>query len=161
LNSNQGPSHSVDVGLGVELVGNYNGAMKGFVGETNVGGSGTGRELVRYSALAEEGLDDNKIVELAVVGMDELIRLDQTCGPPMWFSTNYLTEILNGEEYMLQFPRSIVPNQMELRHDGSKESVVVFMNPISLVDILMDAVSHYYLCTQLFPPSHIIRKKKY
>ncbi|CAJ2651004.1 unnamed protein product [Trifolium pratense] len=135
LNINQGASHSVDAGHG--LVGNYNGAMNGIVGETYDGGSGIGSELARYSVPAQ-GLDDSKIVELAVVGMDELIRLDQTSGPPLWFPTNSLNEILNGEEYMLQFPRSIGPNPMKLRHDGSKESVVVFINPISLVDIFMD-----------------------
>ncbi|GAU24865.1 hypothetical protein TSUD_115890 [Trifolium subterraneum] len=103
----------------------------------------SGSELVRYS-VPTQGFDDSKIVELAVVGMDELIRLDQASGPPLWIPTTYLTEILNGEEYMLQFSRTICPNPMELRHDGSKDSVVVFMNPISLVDIFMDVVSHYF-----------------
>ncbi|PNX60211.1 homeobox-leucine zipper protein PROTODERMAL FACTOR 2-like, partial [Trifolium pratense] len=128
-NSNQGPQHSV---------GNYNGAMNGMVGEAYVGGSGIGSDLVKYY-VPPQGLDDSKIVELAVVGMDELIRLDQTSGPPLWLPTNSL----NGEEYMLQFPTSnIGPNPMKLRHDGSKESAVVFINPISLVDIFMDVVSH-------------------
>ncbi|RHN53273.1 putative transcription factor & lipid binding HD-SAD family [Medicago truncatula] len=86
-----------------------------------------------------KGLNEKqKIVELAVVGMDELTKLARTYGPPLWIPTNYVTEILNGEEYMKYFPRGNGPNTCGLRLEGSKESVVVMINAPDLVDILMD-----------------------
>lgn len=104
---------------------------------------GNGGELVSYSVPVREYVDDKRsIIELAVLGMDELMRLGKTGGPPLWLPTNYYTEILNGDEYMKNFLRVTGPNPFGLRPEGSKESGVIIMNPINLVDILMDVVSH-------------------
>lgn len=129
-NSTHVASHSTDFGV----AGGNNGASHRMVGEgLSVGGSS-----VQIKGLNEK----QKIVELAVVGMDELTKLARTYGPPLWIPTNYVTEILNGEEYMKYFPRGNGPNTCGLRLEGSKESVVVMINAPDLVDILMDVVSH-------------------
>ncbi|CAK8539130.1 unnamed protein product [Lathyrus sativus] len=135
-NSNQAPSRSINVRV-VGGTSNYNGAQNGMVGEAYTGGNGG--ELISSSVLAREYVDDKRsIIEVAVLGMDELMRLAKTCGPPLWLPTNYYTESLNGDEYMKNFLRVTGPNPFGLRPEGSKESGVIIMNPINLVDILMD-----------------------
>jgi len=129
-NSTHVASRSVDFGV----AGGSNGARHRMVGEAfSVGGSS-----VQIQGLNEK----RRIIELAVVGMDELTKLARTYGPPLWLPTNHVTEILNGEEYMKYFPRVNGPNTFGLRLEGSKESVVVMINAPDLVDILMDVVSH-------------------
>lgn len=125
-NSIQVPSRSINVG------GN-NEALNRMVGEESAGGA----------AVPTQGLSDRqKIIELAVVGMDELTKLGRTYGLPLWIPTNYFTEILNEEEYLKHFPKGNGPNPLGLRPEGSKESVVVMMSATNLVDVLMDVVSH-------------------
>ena len=79
------------------------------------------------------------IVELAVAAMEELIRMAQA-GDPLWVSNDNSTEILNEEEYLRTFPRGIGPKPLGLKSEASRESVVVIMNHINLVEILMDVV---------------------
>ncbi|KAI5423513.1 homeobox-leucine zipper protein PROTODERMAL FACTOR 2 [Lathyrus oleraceus] len=135
-NSSQAPSRSFNVRV-VGGTSNYNGAQNGMVGEAYT--CGNGGELVSSSVPVREYVDDKRsIIELAVLGMDELMRLGKTSGPPLWLPTNYYTEILNGDEYMKNFLRVTGPNPFGLRPEGSKESGVIIMNPINLVDILMD-----------------------
>lgn len=121
-------SRSVDVGNGKYNINN------GMVGEA-YGGNG---ELVRSIQL--QGVEDKrKIVELAVLGMDELTKLALANGNNLWLPNNNLnTEILNEDEYVRHFPRATAPKPLGLRTDGSRESVVVIMNHINLIDILMD-----------------------
>jgi len=78
------------------------------------------------------------IVELAVVSMEELTMLT-LAGSPLWISTND-TEILNEVEYPRVFPKS--PKLTGLKSESSRESVIVSMNHINLIDILMDVVSN-------------------
>ncbi|CAN1222354.1 Homeobox-leucine zipper protein MERISTEM L1 [Linum grandiflorum] len=82
--------------------------------------------------------DKPMIVELAVAAMEELVRMAQA-GEPLWIHTNNATgEILNEEEYLRSFPRGIGPKPLGLRSEASRESVVVIMNHVNLVEILMD-----------------------
>ncbi|CAA3027265.1 homeobox-leucine zipper MERISTEM L1-like [Olea europaea subsp. europaea] len=85
--------------------------------------------------------DANKpmIIELAVAAMEELIRMAQTC-EPLWIpSTDHSAETLSEEEYLRTFPRGIGPKPLGLKTEASRESAVVIMNHISLIEILMDA----------------------
>ncbi|CAA3013948.1 homeobox-leucine zipper protein MERISTEM L1-like [Olea europaea var. sylvestris] len=85
--------------------------------------------------------DANKpmIIELAVAAMEELIRMAQS-GEPLWIpSTDNSAETLSEEEYIRTFPRGIGPKPLGLKSEASRESAVVIMNHISLVEILMDA----------------------
>ncbi|KAI7755795.1 hypothetical protein M8C21_014919 [Ambrosia artemisiifolia] len=79
------------------------------------------------------------IIELAIAAMEELIRMAQV-GEPLWIpiSDESSQVTLSEEEYMRSFPRGIGPKPMGLKSEASRESTVVIMNPIALVEILMD-----------------------
>ncbi|XP_022877991.1 homeobox-leucine zipper protein MERISTEM L1-like [Olea europaea var. sylvestris] len=83
--------------------------------------------------------DANKpmIIELAVASMEELIRMAQT-EEPLWIPSMDNIETLSEEEYVRNFPRGIGPKPLGLKSEASRESAVVIMNHISLVEILMD-----------------------
>ncbi|KAG6423534.1 hypothetical protein SASPL_113933 [Salvia splendens] len=82
--------------------------------------------------------DKPMIIELAVAAMEELIRMAQT-GEPLWVpNSDGLGEVLSEDEYMKTFPRGIGPKPLGLRSEASRESGVVIMNHINLVEILMD-----------------------
>ncbi|CAN6808954.1 unnamed protein product [Brassica oleracea] len=111
-------------------VGNF-GNQSGFVGEMY----GTG-DILRPVSIPSES-DKPMIIELAVAAMEELVRMAQA-GDPLWVSTDNSMEILNEEEYFRTFPREIGPKPLGLRSEASRESAVVIMNHINLVEILMD-----------------------
>lgn len=81
------------------------------------------------------------IIELAVAAMEELIRLAQT-GEPLWInhSSENNNVALNEEEYARTFPRGIGPKSLGLKSEASRESAVVIINYVNLVEILMDVV---------------------
>lgn len=121
-------SRSLDLG-----VGNF-GAQSGIVGDMYGGG-----DLLRSVSLPTEA-DKPMIVELAVAAMEELIRMAQA-GEPLWIPTSdNSTEILSEDEYLRTFPRGIGPKPLALKSEASRETAVVIMNHISLVEILMDVV---------------------
>uniref|UniRef100_A0A7C9EMP5 START domain-containing protein n=1 Tax=Opuntia streptacantha TaxID=393608 RepID=A0A7C9EMP5_OPUST len=85
--------------------------------------------------------DKPMIIELAVAAMEELIRMAQAV-EPLWVpSPDNTTEILNEEEYFRSFPRGIGPTPLGLKSEASRDSAVVIMNHMNLVEILMDVVS--------------------
>ncbi|KAJ9689632.1 hypothetical protein PVL29_012362 [Vitis rotundifolia] len=119
-------SRSLDLG-----VGNF-GAQSGIGGDMYGGG-----DLLRSVSLPTEA-DKPMIVELAVAAMEELIRMAQA-GEPLWIPTSdNSTEILSEDEYLRTFPRGIGPKPLGLKSEASRETAVVIMNHISLVEILMD-----------------------
>ncbi|KAI3718744.1 hypothetical protein L6452_19626 [Arctium lappa] len=78
------------------------------------------------------------IIELAVAAMEELIRMAQS-GEPLWVpNSDNSSETLSEEEYLQTFPRGIGPKPLGLQSEASRESAVVIMNHITLVEILMD-----------------------
>lgn len=84
--------------------------------------------------------DKPMIIELAVAAMEELIRLAET-REPLWIqSSENSAEILSEEEYARTFPRGVGPMSLGLKSEASRESAVVIMNHINLVEILMDVV---------------------
>ncbi|CAH8275818.1 unnamed protein product [Arabidopsis lyrata] len=123
------PSRSLDLEVG--NFGNNNNSQAGFVGEM-FGSS----DILRSVSIPSEA-DKPMIVELAVAAMEELVRMAQT-GDPLWVSNDNSVEILNEEEYFRTFPRGIGPKPIGLRSEASRESTVVIMNHINLIEILMD-----------------------
>ncbi|KAL6573873.1 Homeobox-leucine zipper protein MERISTEM L1 [Orobanche hederae] len=121
-----GSSHSLDL-----VVGNF-GAQNGLTGE--VYGAA---DLLR-SVSGPNDADKPVIIELAVAAMEELIRMAQA-GDPLWIpSSGTSAETLSEDEYALAFPRGIGPKSLVLKSEASRESAVVIMNHINLVEILMD-----------------------
>ena len=106
---------------------------------------GMGAEMYEAAEILRSmpGLPDAEkqtIVEFAVVAMDELIRLVML-GQPVWTPAyDGSTEILSLDEYVRIFPRGISPKRFGLSSEGTRETAVVAMNHINLVEILMDVV---------------------
>ncbi|KAF0914122.1 hypothetical protein E2562_026517 [Oryza meyeriana var. granulata] len=84
------------------------------------------------------GADFDKplVIELAVAAMEELVRMAQL-GEPLWVPA-LCGEALSEDEYARAFPRGLGPKSPELRSEASRESAVVIMNHVSLVEMLMD-----------------------
>ncbi|KAM7506229.1 hypothetical protein LguiB_005133 [Lonicera macranthoides] len=121
-----GQPRSLDLG-----VGNF-GPQSSIVGEI-FGAS----DLLRSVSGPTEA-DKPMIIELAVAAMEELIRMAQA-GDPLWMpSADISTESLSEDEYLRTFPRGIGPKPLGLKSEASRESAVVIMNHINLVEILMD-----------------------
>ncbi|KAK3188314.1 hypothetical protein Dsin_027875 [Dipteronia sinensis] len=123
------PSRSLDLGG----FGNLGTQSSGYVGEMY----GSGDLLRSVSGPCEA--DKPMIVELAVAAMEELMRMAQA-GEPLWStpSENSTDQSLNDDEYLRTFPRGIGPKPLGLKSEASRESAVVIMNHINLVEILMD-----------------------
>lgn len=82
------------------------------------------------------------IIELAVAAMDEFVQMAHMQGP-LWFSNiENGTSLLNEEEYFRNFPRGIGPKPTGFSTEATRETAVVIMNPVNLVEILMD-VNHW------------------
>ncbi|KAL3627538.1 Homeobox-leucine zipper protein MERISTEM L1 [Castilleja foliolosa] len=122
-----GPSRSLELG-----VGNF-GPQPGIPAEV-YGAS----DLLR-SVSGPTDAEKPVIIELAVAAMEELIRMAQA-GEPLWVvpSSDSSVETLCEEEYGRAFPRGIGPKPLGLKSEASRESAVVIMNHINLVEILMD-----------------------
>ncbi|KAL3624979.1 Homeobox-leucine zipper protein MERISTEM L1 [Castilleja foliolosa] len=121
-----GSSRSLDLG-----VGSF-GPQPGLTGEI-YGAS----DLLRSVSGPIEA-DKPMIIELAVAAMEELIRTAQT-GEPLWLPTiDNSVEALNEDEYVRIFPRGIGPKPLGFKSEASRESAVVIMNHMNLVEILMD-----------------------
>ncbi|GER52970.1 homeobox-leucine zipper protein ROC1 [Striga asiatica] len=119
-------SRSLELG-----VGNF-GPQTGLTGEVYAAS-----DLLR-SVSGPTDADKPMIIELAVAAMEELIRMAQS-GEPLWIpSSDNSSETLNEEEYGRAFPRGIGPKPLGLKSEASRESAVVIMNHINLVEILMD-----------------------
>ncbi|CAG7884008.1 unnamed protein product [Brassica rapa] len=123
------PSRSLDLEVG--NFGNTNNSQTGFLGDMY------GTSDIMRSVSIHNDADKPMIVELAVAAMEELVRMAQT-GDPLWVPSDNAVEILNEEEYFRTFPRGIGPKPLGLRSEASRESTVVIMNHINLVEILMD-----------------------
>lgn len=82
--------------------------------------------------------DKPMIIELAVAAMEELVRMAQAKEPLWVLTAENSVEALNEEEYVRTFPRGIGPKPLGLKSEASRESSVVIMNHINLVEILMD-----------------------
>ncbi|EPS72090.1 hypothetical protein M569_02668, partial [Genlisea aurea] len=121
-----GASRTLDLG-----VGSF-GPQSGITGEI-YGAS----DLLR-SVSGPSDADKPVIIELAVAAMEELIRMAHS-GEPLWISnTENSCETLSEEDYVRVFPRGIGPRPLGLKSEASRESAVVIMNHVNLVEILMD-----------------------
>lgn len=81
------------------------------------------------------------MIELAVTAMEEFMRMAQL-GEPLWVPgiNGATSATLCEEEYMRAFPQGVGPRIAGFRNEASRETAVVIMNHISLVQILMDVV---------------------
>ncbi|XP_057475652.1 LOW QUALITY PROTEIN: homeobox-leucine zipper protein ROC3-like [Actinidia eriantha] len=88
-------------------------------------------------------------LELAMSSMDELVKMCQI-SEPLWIRNDENgKEVLNFEEHarMFQWSMSLRENANELRWEATRDTAVVIMNSITLVDAFLDANKW----TELFP----------
>ncbi|KAJ8493346.1 hypothetical protein OPV22_015067 [Ensete ventricosum] len=111
----------------------------GFGGQQGVGVEMFGPGELMRSVSGAADTDKPMVVELAVAAMEELIRMAQL-NEPLWIPAGLdnATEALNEEEYVRTFPRGIGPRPFGLKSEASRETAVVIMNQMNVVEILMD-----------------------
>lgn len=90
-------------------------------------------------------MDKSLMTDVAANAMEELLRLLQT-NEPLWIkSSTDGRDVLNLENYQRIFPRAMShlknPN---VRIEASRDSGVVIMNGLALVDMFMDSVSPFF-----------------
>uniref|UniRef100_A0A1D1Z2W3 Homeobox-leucine zipper protein ROC2 n=1 Tax=Anthurium amnicola TaxID=1678845 RepID=A0A1D1Z2W3_9ARAE len=116
-------------------------ADQSFVLPSNMAGHGVygpGEMLRAISLPNEVPVEKPVVVELAVAAMEELTRMAQA-GEPLWVpDIDGGTEVLNEEEYVRAFPRGIGPRPIGLKAEASRQTAIVIMNVVNLVEILMD-----------------------
>lgn len=96
-------------------------------------------DLLR-SVSGQSDIEKPMIIELAVAAMEELLRMAQI-GEPLWTQgIDSSSETLNEEEYVRMFPRGIGLKPLGFKSEASRETAVVIMNHVNLVEILMDVV---------------------
>jgi len=107
----------------------------------NIGGEAYGNnpnDLLK-SITAPTESDKPVIIDLSVAAMEELMRMVQV-DEPLWKSL-----VLDEEEYARTFPRGIGPRPAGYRSEASRESAVVIMNHVNIVEILMDVVINIFI----------------
>ncbi|KAJ9176918.1 hypothetical protein P3X46_012181 [Hevea brasiliensis] len=106
--------------------------------QPGIGGEMYGAGDLLRSIGAHSEADKPMIIELAVAAMEELIRMAQM-GEPLWISSlDGTNAVLNEDEYIRIFPRGIGPKPSGFKCEASRETAVVIMNHINLVEYLMD-----------------------
>ncbi|XP_030459605.1 homeobox-leucine zipper protein HDG2-like isoform X2 [Syzygium oleosum] len=109
-----------------------------FSGQSGAGGDIYGSGDFFRSITAPTEAEKPMIIELAVTAMEELIRMAQV-GEPMWtMGLDGTSGVLNEDEYIRAFPRGIITNPTGFKREASRETGVIIMNHINLVEILMD-----------------------
>ncbi|KAH1142490.1 hypothetical protein AAZX31_12G095800 [Glycine max] len=110
----------------------------GFGGQPGIGVDMYGAGDLLRSISGPTEADKPIIIELAVAAMEELIGMAQM-GEPLWLTTlDGTSTMLNEDEYIRSFPRGIGPKPSGFKCEASRETAVVIMNHVNLVEILMD-----------------------
>ncbi|XP_010276837.1 PREDICTED: homeobox-leucine zipper protein ROC3-like isoform X2 [Nelumbo nucifera] len=80
-------------------------------------------------------------LELAMAAMDELVKMCHATDPLWVRSSNGGREVLNLEEHarMFPWPMNVKQHNTEFRIEATRDSALVIMNSITLVDAFLDA----------------------
>ncbi|KAF3684968.1 Homeobox-leucine zipper protein ANTHOCYANINLESS 2 [Capsicum annuum] len=93
----------------------------------------------RQTSGIERSLERSMYLELALAAMDELVKMAQT-DEPLWFrSMEGAREVLNQEEYMRTFTPCIGMRPNTFVSEASRETGMVIINSLALVETLMDS----------------------
>ncbi|MBA0744615.1 hypothetical protein Gogos_007230, partial [Gossypium gossypioides] len=104
-------------------------------------GSSSSMPNLSFQPVVISDMDKSLMSDIAANAMEELLRLLQT-NEPLWIkSTNDGKDVLNLESYERIFPK---PNNTHfkspnIRVEASRDSGVVIMNGLALVDMFMDS----------------------
>lgn len=116
-------------------------------------------------------MDQDKplVLDLAMTAADHLVRMCNT-NEPLWIRRGGSTvEVLNLEEHarMCPWPMDLKQQQGRFRTETSRDSVMVIMNGITMVDAFLDAVSQSFprsmnrLCSIMssYPLGYFVQNK--
>ena len=139
------PSSSLELGVGSNGFAGLN-AVPTTLPDFGVGNISSALSVVPPPGRAGggvTGLDQRSMfLELAVAAMDELVKMAQT-DEPLWLrSLEGGREMLNLEDYMRSFTPCIGLKPNGFVTDASRETGMVIINSLALVETLMDSVSH-------------------
>ena len=88
----------------------------------------------------DRSIERSMYLELALAAMDELVKMAQT-EEPLWIrSLGGGREVLNQEEYMRTFTPCIGMKPNGFVTEASRETGIVIINSLALVETLMDSV---------------------
>ncbi|CAI9101719.1 OLC1v1039114C2 [Oldenlandia corymbosa var. corymbosa] len=91
------------------------------------------------SGIVDRSLERSMYLELALAAMNELVKMAQT-DEPLWLrSLEGGREVLNHEEYMRTFTPCIGMKPNGFVTEASRETGMVIINSLALVETLMDA----------------------
>lgn len=90
----------------------------------------------------DKTLERSMLLDVALAAMDELIKLAQSNGSLWIKSAESATEILNGDEYMRTFTPCVGMKPSGFVTEASRETGVLIVNSMALVETLMDSVSY-------------------
>jgi homeobox-leucine zipper protein len=110
------------------------------------GSSSSSIPNIPYQPACLSDMDKSLMSDLASNAMQELVRLLQT-NEPLWMkSSSDGRDVLNFEAYEKIFPKanSHLKNP-NIRIEASRDSGVVIMNGLTLVDMFMDPVRCYFI----------------
>lgn len=137
------PSSALELGVGNNGFGGMSSVATTMpLGHDFGGGLGPGMPIVAHTRPVAGGLDERTMfLELALAAMDELVKLAQT-DEPLWLrSLEGGREVLNHEEYMRSFTPCIGLKPNGFVTEASRETGMVIINSLALVETLMDSVS--------------------
>lgn len=87
----------------------------------------------------DRSLERSMFLELALAAMDELVKMAQT-DDPLWMPSSVAgKETLNNEEYLRMFPPCIGMKPNGFVSEATRETGMVIINSLDLVETLMDA----------------------
>lgn len=139
------PSSTLELGVGSNGFGGLSSVATSMpVGPDFGGGIGSAMSVVPHSRPSVTGLDRSMersmFLELALAAMDELVKLAQT-DEPLWLrSLEGGREVLNHEEYMRSFTPCIGLKPNGFVTEASRETGMVIINSLALVETLMESV---------------------
>ncbi|XP_057425278.1 homeobox-leucine zipper protein HDG1 isoform X2 [Lotus japonicus] len=84
-------------------------------------------------------LDRSMLIDLALAAMEELLKMAQTDSPLWMKSADGGKEVLNNEEYARSFSPCIGPKPTGYVTEASRETGVMMINSLALVEAMMDA----------------------
>jgi hypothetical protein len=110
-------------------------------------------ETSHFSEVSSLLSDEEKsmAMELAVSSVDELVKMCRGGTESLWIrNSENGREVLNFEEHarIFRWPLNLKQNSNESRTEASRDTAVVIMNSITLVDAFLDAVSPFNLLTE-------------
>ena len=98
----------------------------------------------------DRSIERSMFLELALGAMDELVKMAQT-DEPLWMrGLEGGREILNHDEYMRMFTPCIGVKPNGFVTEASRETGMVIINSLALVETLMDSVRYLLITNSLF-----------